>query len=1113
MNVLLISRCSKRALTESRRILDQFAERRGDRVWQTAITLQGLEALHRMLRRTARRNTAVACHWIRGLNHSELLWVVGDAGQFNAQGAVPTNETQRDVLRRDAEDDWRSGEQIRLLAALAALFHDFGKASDTFQNKLAGNAKLADVFRHEWVSLRLFEAFVRAAGVGDDRGWLQALVALAHGAGDRWPGTVVKDTPQRCGAVPLRGLPPFAQIVGWLIVSHHRLPAQSRECPALPARALQDISTLIRADWCSTRRADPDADGKARAAFDANAAGCWRFGKGLPDSVSWRRHAARLAEALLKQLPGTVAAQCLDDAYVLHLARLALMLADHHYSAGPSLARYGDAGSTLFANTDRATGQPKQRLDEHLIGVAVNAARIVRSLPRLALQLPRIARHRGLRKRSADRRFAWQDRAFELAESLRERSAAQGFFGINLASTGCGKTRANARILYALADPQRGARFTVALGLRTLTLQTGEVYRSEYGLGDEDLAVLVGSAALRELHEQSRRADVPDADTPQAGLERQGCESAEALFAGAHVHFSGSLEDGPLNRWLADSADARRLLAAPVLACTIDHLMPATEGTRGGRQIVPMLRLLTADLILDEPDDFGTEDLPALCRLVHWAGLLGARVLLSSATLPPALVLALFDAYRSGRACFRRNRGADTRPLPVCCAWFDEFGCTSADADDPDACAAAHARFVERRLQRLSAEPSRRSARIVPLPKRTGLTRAAVFGQLAQTLREQAPALHVQHHAVDPHSGSRVSFGLIRMAHIDELFEVARLLIGAGGDGWHLHLCVYHSRHPLLLRSRIETTLDRLLKRHPDAATDRRRFDDPELRGWIDAAPATDHLFIVLATAVAEVGRDHDYDWAIVEPSSMRSIIQLAGRVRRHRPGPCTEPNLALLETNLSHLLNAVDGPVFTRPGFEQEPGFLLRSHCLGDLLTEEQLRRVDATPRLREPEPLRPAERLADLEHARLRDLLLAAPVAGRSQQQIPAQLWWTTRAPWIGECQRKAPFRADALGRQRFVVHCPEEGGLRFRRVELDGTAVDTDARDLFEPVTTLPGPHASYWGAPDYRSALEALADAMQIDPEACASRYGTLDLPVRSAEQGWRYDETLGCARRR
>ena len=61
-----------------------------------------------------------------------------------------------------------------------------------------------------------------------------------------------------------------------------------------------------------------------------------------------------------------------------------------------------------------------------------------------------------------------------------------------------------------------------------------------------------------------------------------------------------------------------------------------------------MLRLMSSDLVLDEPDDFGIEDLPALSRLVHWAGLLGSRVLLSSATLPPALVEGLFLAYLDG---------------------------------------------------------------------------------------------------------------------------------------------------------------------------------------------------------------------------------------------------------------------------------------------------------------------------------------------------------------------------------------------------------------------------------------------------------------------------------
>ena len=49
MNVLFVSQCSKRALTETRRILDQFAERCGERTWQTPITQAGLETVHKLL--------------------------------------------------------------------------------------------------------------------------------------------------------------------------------------------------------------------------------------------------------------------------------------------------------------------------------------------------------------------------------------------------------------------------------------------------------------------------------------------------------------------------------------------------------------------------------------------------------------------------------------------------------------------------------------------------------------------------------------------------------------------------------------------------------------------------------------------------------------------------------------------------------------------------------------------------------------------------------------------------------------------------------------------------------------------------------------------------------
>jgi CRISPR-associated endonuclease/helicase Cas3 len=122
---------------------------------------------------------------------------------------------------------------------------------------------------------------------------------------------------------------------------------------------------------------------------------------------------------------------------------------------------------------------------------------------------------------------------------------------------------------------------------------------------------------------------------------------------GYDVIYGTEVYEGQLEKWFQNNPKAKKLLHAPILVSTIDHLTPATEGVRGGRQIVPMLRLLTSDLVLDEPDEFDLNDLPALARLVNWAGMLGAKVLLSTATMPPALAYALFEAYQEGRKTVR----------------------------------------------------------------------------------------------------------------------------------------------------------------------------------------------------------------------------------------------------------------------------------------------------------------------------------------------------------------------------------------------------------------------------------------------------------------------------
>ncbi len=91
MMVTFISQCEKNALKKTRRILDSFANRIGSNTWQTIITKEGLNAVQKLLRKTASKSTAVSCHWIRSRSRSDFLWVVGNRDEFDENGVVPVH--------------------------------------------------------------------------------------------------------------------------------------------------------------------------------------------------------------------------------------------------------------------------------------------------------------------------------------------------------------------------------------------------------------------------------------------------------------------------------------------------------------------------------------------------------------------------------------------------------------------------------------------------------------------------------------------------------------------------------------------------------------------------------------------------------------------------------------------------------------------------------------------------------------------------------------------------------------------------------------------------------------------------------------------------------------
>ncbi len=98
MMVTFVSQCEKKALTRTRRVLDAFADRIGDNTWQTVITQEGLNAVKKLLRKTASKSTAVSCFWIRSRSRSELIWIVGNKNKFNSQGVVPVNYTNNELI-------------------------------------------------------------------------------------------------------------------------------------------------------------------------------------------------------------------------------------------------------------------------------------------------------------------------------------------------------------------------------------------------------------------------------------------------------------------------------------------------------------------------------------------------------------------------------------------------------------------------------------------------------------------------------------------------------------------------------------------------------------------------------------------------------------------------------------------------------------------------------------------------------------------------------------------------------------------------------------------------------------------------------------------------------
>lgn len=949
--VIAVCRSRKKARYHVAQVLDRYLWRIGDRTWRGKASNACLDRMARELRARASRATAVSIQEVRSSTESRMPLIrIGSRAMFSEDGLAPVASHPSAFARFHGTPMERNGLAV---VRIAALFHDLGKAMVLFQEMITGALQdatpEASFIRHELFSAVIWD---RLFGTLDDRALKASLAdtspadidAACMSAVD-WLLREGSPANQRLGFDFLSDERRLTFAIGMLILTHHRLPEGETDHIGLRGGA----------------HAQPMIKGGREKLRIAAGTPFWH-------EAWWLRRLGKDAEMIL---PG-IGVEGLDIAL-----RGSLVFADH---VGSSEKEFSSVTPEFLANT---TKDPEGRLgaadslSTHVRKVYCACRSAFNMLHRLRDRLPALAEAQMpldlVRPEIEDPRFVWQMEAARAARALTS-SQEGGFFACLLSGTGTGKTRAAPTILAAAAfgdrrPERRYFRMTLGLGLRVLASQSAREYVDDLSLQSEDVRVLIGTppiefaagsnddiedqsgseslTALPEwlLVEQTEGA-VPGVDDPKEaewlrGLSLDTDRGVPAILEKL-LQVSGK-----------KAGMFRALAAAPVIVGTVDHLMGVASPLRSAF-LPAAIRTLTSDLILDEIDQYGPEDLAALARLVFQAAAGGRRVIIMSATLTRDVGKALHAAYQAG---WQRHAAAFAVADHInLLLTGDAPGSVVTNTDEEDF-GTLYDACRSRVLAALDRAPALRRGEI--------LEPCASWDDLVRQVHDGCSRMHDLN--ASEIAGFRVSVGLVRMTRISHTAALFHQLPAGEIDGrLRVKLCL-HSNFPRLHRAWVEDRLKRALTRKGRDPQEglRSLCHAEDLFKRADAVGAQDIEIVCVTSPVIETGNDLDFDYAILDPISIRSIVQAAGRVRRHRPGEWPSINSLILGRSPI----AMQGGKLAMPGVEtdvpRETGVSRRNlsgypdRHFRDLAGDLSFDRINAAPILSDGDacPLRDAE------------------------------------------------------------------------------------------------------------------------------------------------------------
>lgn len=462
--------------------------------------------------------------------------------------------------------------------------------------------------------------------------------------------------------------------------------------------------------------------------------------------------------------------------------------------------------------------------------------------------------------------FKWQQDTVNKILNLNIQSPT---FSVIVSETGTGKTRAIPKILTALNSEK--VRYNLLLGLTTLTNQTYQEYQN-LGL-KKYINCLIGG----ELNKKDNNLFIKDGtfNDIDKDFNFEVKFNEKITFENNDKFYSGK---------------EKSILQKPIIVATIDHFINHGSLSNGSSTNL-FLRTISSDLVLDEIDNYTSNQLNMISRLIFLAGLYGKNVILSSATTSSIIVNSFFEIYKYGLKQYFELNNIENNFNYLCVSnYFKPTFIKNVNFSNENF-VNDYEKFLLNHIENIENKISKHNLKILDISSSKCLEDAysKIFNSCIN--------LHTINN--EEINNKKVSIGYIKFNLVENTIDFADYLSEVNlPEDTEIFIFCYHSKFILKDRERNEHYLNKLQRKH------KKLYEIEHFSELINNSSKKNIMFLVSTSPVIEVGRDHDYDYAILDINSTEALIQGAGRVRRHRNYDYTNNNILLLSNPISKIMN-----------------------------------------------------------------------------------------------------------------------------------------------------------------------------------------------------------------